>query len=512
MQHAALLITLVIAPAVSAKNMQGVDIDTRDYEALEKIAASIKAAPDEFEIIRERESFFPHVKVPGLYERDLKILVHEKRITGLLIMGCKMESTAPAAGLEKLRELYLAKCKLQSIEGLEGPASLKVLNLSGNEIKKIKGLDQLQALERLVLYDNAIKKIEGLENLAGLKELYLTENKIKKIEGLEGLAGLEELYLGGNSIKTIEGLDKLANLRVLVLYANKLKKIQGLEGLSGLEELFLSSNSILKIEGLDHLASLRELHLNSNKLEQIENLDKLASLEVLDLSDNFFKKPSKPLEKLKAKLVRLRDVRLHSPSLALLKEERSALKKAPLNSFVSLKINDYTIKSKFGDKPPEGKSCAWYMKKAETFMDEKEHGRACFHFYSAADKCGGKQGAKAAIAAAFCAMEFQKNSPAAIKQFPCENLTGGQKELVAIGIAEAQRRYGRLKQALRAYVDYLETYPDGKYVVPARAYRKKICKFFQTNSIGESSYHAIRKPDKLLFFELQKTPGGVKYL
>ena len=513
MKHTAFLIALLIVPAISVGNLQDADIDSRDFEALEKIAASIKAAPDDFKVIKDRESFFPYVKVPGLYERDLKILVHEKRITGLLIMGYKVESTAVTAGLEKLRELYLAKCKLKSIEGLDALASLKVLNLSGNEIKKIKGLDKLQALERLVLYDNAVKKIEGLEKQAGLKELYLTENKIKKIEGLDGLAGLEELYLGGNSIKTIEGMEKLANLRVLVLYANKLKKIQGLDGLSGLEELFLSYNSILNIEGLDNLAALRELHLNSNKLERIENLDKLASLEILDLSDNFFKKPAGPLGKLKEKLGRLKDVRLHSPSLLLKKEERAALQKAPLNSFVSLKIIDYVIKSETGDKPAEGKSCGYFMKKAETFMNEKEHGRACLHFYAAADKCDGKElGAKAAIGAAFCTMEFYKNSPAAIKQFPVENLTDEQEQLVGIGIAEAQRRYGRLKQALRAYVDYLETYPDGKYAGLARSQREKICRFFQTNSIVESFYHAIRKPDKLLFFELRKTPAGVKYL
>ncbi|MFH1435976.1 MAG: hypothetical protein ABIJ56_09695, partial [Pseudomonadota bacterium] len=63
-----------------------------------------------------------------------------------------------------------------------------------------------------------------------------------------------------------------------------------------------------------------------------------------------------------------------------------------------------------------------------------------------------------------------------------------------------------------ACVDYLETYPDGKYAGLARSQREKICRFFQTNSIVESSYHAISKPDDLLFFELRKTPGGVKYL
>jgi len=217
---------------------------------------------------------------------NLTGLQYLRNLTGMHLLGSKVQDISVLSSLTSLRNLTLGWSSIKDITPLTDLINLETLDLTDNQVTDVAALGKLVNLEHLVLNHNPITRIDALSTLVNLETLNLDETLIKDVNPLSTLLKLEMLDINGSEVGDIQGLSGLVNLGELGLYGNKITDVNPLAPLVNLTVLDLSGNAITDITPLANIVNLETVYLNVNHISDLRPLEKLTKLQFLQLGGN----------------------------------------------------------------------------------------------------------------------------------------------------------------------------------------------------------------------------------
>lgn len=265
------LIVVIGLLGCGSPNFQDVEkgkihLDPQDAAAIKKLLADAGIESKKLPVFQDLSRF------QGTLCNE-KILIENKRVTGLLLGWGKLKDMEPTAALTELRILRLPCNQIQDIQGLEEAVKLEHLDLSCNKLTSFRGLEGCTALKHLFLNKNELNTFPDISNFPALESLDLSFNRIETMEGFHRGQKLRWLAIAYNKLSSPVGIRNLANLIYLNLGNNGLTTLKGLEGLPQLTTLILKENKLARVEELFLFPELRTVELQANNITELPNPD-----------------------------------------------------------------------------------------------------------------------------------------------------------------------------------------------------------------------------------------------
>lgn len=146
------------------------------------------------------------------------------------------------SGLKTLR--VIKQPDVRVIEGLEDAKKLEGLWVCECNLETTANLDKCMRLEKLFLTSNRLTQLEQMQTLTNLQQLWLNDNKLTSLAGLESLVSLRQLWAARNQLQRVgTSLSKCTNLTDLNLADNRIgcfREVLNLRCLDRLQSLSLT--------------------------------------------------------------------------------------------------------------------------------------------------------------------------------------------------------------------------------------------------------------------------------